>query len=96
MENAIMAHPSVLEAAVIGVPHPKWHERPIALVVVREGQELSAGAVRKHLATQFAKWQLPEKVIFTKAIARTSVGKIDKKRLRTDYQHIYLKSADNK
>ncbi len=96
MENAIMTHPSVLEAAVFGVPHPKWHERPLALVVVRPGQELSADAVRKHLAPLFAKWQLPEQVIFTKAVARTSVGKIDKKRLRTDYRHIYLKSAESR
>jgi fatty-acyl-CoA synthase len=96
MENAIMAHPSVLEAAVLGVPHPKWHERPLALVVVRQGRELSADAVREHLAPLFAKWQLPEQVIFTKTIERTSVGKIDKKRLRADYQHVYLKSADNR
>ena len=96
MENAIMAHPSVLEAAVVGVPHPKWHERPLALVVVRQGHELSADAVRDHLVPLFAKWQLPEQVIFTKVIARTSVGKIDKKLLRTDYQRIYLESADNR
>jgi fatty-acyl-CoA synthase len=94
MENAIMAHPSVLDAAVLGVPHPKWHERPLALVVVRQGQVLSADTVRKHLEPLFAKWQLPEQVLFINAIARTSVGKIDKKRLRTDYQHIYLESAD--
>jgi fatty-acyl-CoA synthase len=94
MENAIMAHPSVLEAAVFGVPHPKWHERPLALVVVRSGHELSADVVRKHLASQFAKWQLPEQVIFTNAIARTSVGKIDKKLLRVDYQHVYHESDD--
>jgi fatty-acyl-CoA synthase len=94
MENAIMAHPSVLEAAVFGVPHPKWHERPLALVVVRSGHELSANVVRKHLASQFAKWQLPEQVIFTNAIARTSVGKIDKKLLRVDYQHAYHESDD--
>jgi fatty-acyl-CoA synthase len=94
MENAIMAHPSVLEAAVFGVPHAKWHERPLALVVVRPGHELSADVVRKHLASQFAKWQLPEQVIFTNAIARTSVGKIDKKLLRVDYQHAYHESDD--
>jgi fatty-acyl-CoA synthase len=95
MENAIMAHPSVLDAAVLGVPHPKWNERPLALVVVRQGKELSADAVREHLAPLFVKWQLPEQVIFTKAIARTSVGKIDKKLLRADYQHIYQESDAN-
>jgi fatty-acyl-CoA synthase len=96
MENAIMAHPSVLEAAVFGVPHPKWNERPLALVVVRRGQKLSADAVREHLAPQFAKWQLPEQVIFTDAIARTSVGKIDKKLLRVDYQHVYREGDDSR
>jgi fatty-acyl-CoA synthase len=96
MENAIMTHPSVLEAAVLGVPHPKWHERPLALVVVRRGQELSADAVRKHLAPLFAKWQLPEEVIFTNSIARTSVGKIDKKLLRSDYQDVYLETSDSR
>jgi fatty-acyl-CoA synthase len=96
MENAIMTHPSVLEAAVLGVPHPKWHERPLALVVVRRGQELSADAVRKHLAPLFAKWQLPEQVIFTNSIARTSVGKIDKKLLRSDYQDVYLETNDSR
>jgi fatty-acyl-CoA synthase len=93
MENAIMAHPAVLEAAVFGVPHPKWQERPLALVVLRLGQELSTEAIREHLAPLFARWQLPEQVIFTQAIARTSVGKIDKKRLRVDYRDIYLTSA---
>jgi fatty-acyl-CoA synthase len=96
MENAIMAHPSVLEAAVIGVPHPKWQERPLALVVVRKGHRLSADAVREHLAPQFAKWQLPEQVIFTNIIARTSVGKIDKKLLRADYQDAYRESDDGR
>jgi fatty-acyl-CoA synthase len=96
MENAIMTHPSVLEAAVLGVPHPKWHERPLALVVVRRGQELSADAVRKHLAPLFAKWQLPEEVIFTNSIARTSVGKIDKKLLRSNYQDVYLETNDSR
>lgn len=95
MENAIMAHSSVLEAAVIGVPHPKWQERPLALVVVRKDHELSAETIRKHLAQQFAKWQLPDQVIFTNAIARTSVGKIDKKLLRADYQHVYHQSGDS-
>jgi fatty-acyl-CoA synthase len=89
MENAIMAHPAVAEAAVIGVPHPKWQERPVAIIVVKPGRELSADAIHAHLSPHFAKWQLPE-VVFTNAVARTSVGKADKKRMRAEYQDIYL------
>ncbi len=89
MENAIMAHPAVLEAAVIGVPHPKWQERPVAIVVLRAGHELTADGLRAHLAASFAKWQLPETVVFSDSVARTSVGKADKKRLRADYAHVH-------
>jgi fatty-acyl-CoA synthase len=89
MENALAAHPAVAEAAVIGVPHPKWQERPVALVVLRPGAEVDADALRAHLSPLFAKWQLPETVIFTDSIARTSVGKADKKRMRTQYENLY-------
>jgi fatty-acyl-CoA synthase len=91
MENALMAHPSIAEAAVIGVPHPKWQERPLALVVLRSGTSLNADEIREHLSPLFAKWQLPEQVIFTKVITHTSVGKADKKRMRAEHQHIYMK-----
>lgn len=92
MENEIMAHPSVLEAAVAGVAHPKWQERPVALVVLREG---AAGEVRRddivaHLAKKFAKWQLPEAVLFVDEIPKTSVGKFDKKVIREQQKDIYL------
>lgn len=89
LENAIMAHPAVLEAAVIGVPHPKWQERPVAIVTLRKGAELTADALREHLSPLFAKWQLPEKIVFSDTIPRTSVGKADKKRLRVQYGHLY-------
>ena len=93
MENALMTHPSIAEAAVVGVPHPKWQERPLAFVVLRPGNELSADEIREHLSPLFAKWQLPENVIFTNSIARTSVGKADKKRMRAEHQDIYIKDA---
>jgi fatty-acyl-CoA synthase len=93
MENALMAHPSIAEAAVVGVPHPKWQERPLALVVLKPGNKLSADEIREHLSPLFAKWQLPEHVIFTNAIARTSVGKADKKRMRAEHQDIYMKDS---
>lgn len=89
MENLIMAHPAVLEAAVVGVPHAKWQERPVAVVVLRAGAQLTADALREHLSPQFAKWQLPEKIVFTDKVARTSVGKADKKSIRAEYQNAY-------
>jgi fatty-acyl-CoA synthase len=94
MENAIMAHPAVVEAAVIGVPHPKWQERPVAIIVVKAGRDLSADAIHSHLSQHFAKWQLPE-VIFTDAVKRTSVGKADKKKMRAEYERLYLDEANS-
>ena len=91
MENEIMAHPAVLEAAVTGVAHPKWEERPIALVVLRDDAKGRTGKddIIAHLAKKFAKWQLPESVVFVDAIPKTSVGKFDKKVIRQEYKDIY-------
>jgi fatty-acyl-CoA synthase len=93
MENETMAHPAVLEAAVTGVTHPKWEERPVVLVVPRDpaGQPLTKEDIVDHLAKKFAKWQLPEAVIFVDAIPKTSVGKFDKKEIRKQYKDIYSK-----
>ncbi|GAA4685195.1 long-chain-fatty-acid--CoA ligase [Gordonia humi] len=85
MENAIVGHPAVVEAAVIGVPHPKWQERPVALVVTADRSSLPIKEVHGLLADRFAKWQLPETVLYVDALPRTSVGKIDKKALRATY-----------
>jgi len=93
MENAIVAHPDVAEAAVIGVPHPRWQERAVALVVPKPGREPTPETIRAHLAARFASWQLPETVLFPGAIARTSVGKIDKKRLRAEYRDLYREDS---
>jgi fatty-acyl-CoA synthase len=88
MENLIMAHPGVLEAAVIAVPHPKWVERPLACVVVRpESREpLTAEAIRDFLRPHVAPWALPDTVVFLDAIPKTSVGKFDKKVLRERFR----------
>ena len=85
VENALMAHPAVKEAAVIGVAHPKWQERPLAVVVCREGVQPSPGELREFLALRFAKWQLPDAFVFIAEIPRTSVGKFQKSRLREMY-----------
>ena len=85
LENALMAHPDVLEAAVVGIPDEKWQERPLASVVLREGASVTPGELRDYLATSFAKWQLPDAWTFIEAVPRTSVGKFDKKVLRRRY-----------
>ncbi|WP_019814519.1 long-chain fatty acid--CoA ligase [Saccharomonospora saliphila] len=82
LENEVMAHPAVAEAAVIGVPDEKWDERPLVAVVVREGERVDAGALREFLRGRVAKWQLPEHWTFVDEVPKTSVGKFDKKRLR--------------
>jgi fatty-acyl-CoA synthase len=80
LENALMAHPSVAEAAVIGIPDPRWQERPLA-AVVRRG-EVTADELRDFLARDFAKWQLPERFEFVDEIPKTAVGKFRKTALR--------------
>ncbi|OQO92662.1 long-chain fatty acid--CoA ligase [Saccharomonospora piscinae] len=82
LENAVMAHPAVAEAAVVGVPDEKWDERPLVAVVVRDGQSVTADDLRAFLADKVAKWQLPEHWTFVDEVPKTSVGKFDKKRLR--------------
>jgi fatty-acyl-CoA synthase len=82
MENLLMAHPAVAEAAVIAVPDPKWTERPLACVVLKPGQRATPEELRAHLAARFAKWQLPDRFEFLDAIPRTSTGKFWKVKLR--------------
>jgi fatty-acyl-CoA synthase len=85
LENALMGHPSVKEAAVIGVPHPKWQERPLAVVVLNEGAKAEPAELREFLAAKFAKWQLPDGFVYAKEIPRTSVGKFRKTALREQF-----------
>ena len=85
LENAGMGHPAVREAAVIGVAHPKWSERPLAVVVLKQGATVTSEELREYLAAQFAKWQLPDAFVFAETIPRTSVGKFLKSKLRDEY-----------
>jgi acyl-CoA synthetase (AMP-forming)/AMP-acid ligase II len=85
LENALMGHPSVREAAVIGVPHPQWQERPLAVIVVKEGMSVQPEELREFLAKKFARWQLPDAFVFAAEIPRTSVGKFLKTKLREQY-----------
>jgi len=85
LENALMAHPAVAEAAVIAIPHEKWGERPLACVVTRPGQSVTPEALNEVLAKKFAKWQLPDRYEFLETIPRTSTGKFWKMKLRERY-----------
>lgn len=91
LENALMSHPAVFEAAVVGVPHPKWDERPLAFVVLKEGQTASKDDLLAHLASKFPKWQLPDDILFIAEVPKTSVGKFLKRSLRDQYNN-YLSS----
>jgi fatty-acyl-CoA synthase len=82
LENELMAHPDVVEASVVGVPDPKWSERPLACIVCTEGSSVDAAALAAFLGTKVAKWQVPERWTFIDEVPKTSVGKFDKKVLR--------------
>ena len=85
LENALMGHPAVKEACVVGIPHPKWQERPLAAVVLKDGKCATGEELRAFLGTFFAKWQLPDAFVFVEAIPRTSVGKFKKIALRQQF-----------
>jgi fatty-acyl-CoA synthase len=89
LETALMGHPAVAEAAVIAVPHPKWDERPLAAVVLKQGQTATADELRDYLAPNFAKWWLPDAIEFIAEIPRTSVGKFKKSLLREQFRDWY-------
>ncbi|MBL6804376.1 MAG: long-chain fatty acid--CoA ligase [Pseudomonadales bacterium] len=86
LENHIVALPGIAQAAVVAQPHPRWDERPVALVIMADGAELDQQAVLDHCSKIFAKWQLPDEVIKTDAIPLTSTGKIDKKVIRSQLE----------
>ncbi len=85
MENQLMAHSAVAEAAVIAIPDDQWGERPMAVVVLQSGAEATADELRDHLAKGFSKWQLPERVEFIDEIPRTATGKFKKTALREQF-----------
>ncbi len=85
LENLLMAHEAVSEAAVIAIPDERWGERPMAVVVVRDGHEVTAEQLRDHLAQQYAKWQLPDRYEFIDEIPRTATGKFKKTALREQF-----------
>lgn len=94
LENHIVALPNIAQAAVVAQPHPRWDERPVAVVIMAAGQELDQQAVLDHCAKIFAKWQLPDEIIATDAIPLTSTGKIDKKVIRAQLESEGYKLPD--
>jgi acyl-CoA synthetase (AMP-forming)/AMP-acid ligase II len=88
LENMLMGHPAVREAAVIGIPHEKWMERPVAVVALREGQHVDEPSLQAWLAERIAKWMVPDRVMFVDAIPRTGVGKFLKRELREQYKDV--------
>ena len=87
LENALMAHPAVKEAAVIAMADPKWDERPLAAIVLKEGQYVTPEELNQFLAARFAKWWLPDAYVFLDEIPRTSTGKFLKSRLREQFRN---------
>ncbi|HEV7656693.1 MAG TPA: long-chain fatty acid--CoA ligase [Mycobacteriales bacterium] len=94
LENHLMAHPAVAEAAVIGVPHPRWQERPLATVVLKEGASATKEELLEFLTPRVAKWWLPDDVVFIDEVPKTSVGKFSKKDLRSRFADYQLPTID--
>jgi len=86
LENALVAHPAVREAAVVAIPHPKWQERPLACIVLKESMQVSHDQLRAFLCQKFAKWQLPDDFVFLDELPHTSTGKLLKSQLRQRFQ----------
>ena len=93
LENAAVGHPSVAEAAVIGVPHPKWDERPLLIIVRKPGTEVTKEAMLAYLKDKVAKWWMPDDVAFVDEIPHTATGKIQKLTLRQQFHDYKLPTA---
>jgi fatty-acyl-CoA synthase len=96
LENALMSHPAVLEAAVFAGRHPRWDERPLAAVVFKQGQQATKEELATHLAKQFAKWWMPDDYLFLPQIPRTSTGKFLKTKLREEHGDHLMKNPDTR
>jgi acyl-CoA synthetase (AMP-forming)/AMP-acid ligase II len=90
LENTIMGHPAIREAAVIGLPHEKWVERPVAVVVLREGHQVDEPSLKAWIGERVAKWMIPDRIVFADALPRTGVGKFLKRELREQHKALLL------
>lgn len=90
LENVAIGHPAVAECAVVGVPHPKWDERPLLIAVLKAGQTLTKEEMLSFLEAKVAKWWLPDEVLFVESLPHTATGKLLKRQLREDYRDTLL------
>jgi fatty-acyl-CoA synthase len=95
LENAALLHPAVQEAGAIAARHPRWDERPLLVVVLKAGAELTQAALAEHLTSRVPRWWLPDSVVFVEELPHTATGKIDKKRLREQYAGTLMPQQDN-
>jgi fatty-acyl-CoA synthase len=93
LENIAVAHPKVAEAAVIGIRHPKWDERPLLVIVLKAGEKAGKEEMLKFLEGKIAKWWMPDDVAFVEEIPHTATGKIQKTALRDRFKDYVLPSA---
>jgi fatty-acyl-CoA synthase len=93
LENAAMGCPGIAEAAAIGIPHPKWDERPLLLCVRKEGADVCADKVQEHLTGCVAKWWLPDEIVFVDSLPHTATGKLLKTAIRDQYKNHRLPTA---
>jgi fatty-acyl-CoA synthase len=95
LENAAMAHPAVAEAAVIGLPHPKWAERPLLVVVLKDGETASGDDIVDFLRAKVAKWWLPDDIVFVDTLPHSATGKLQKTKLREQFKDHALPTASD-
>ena len=93
LENVIANHPDVLQTAVVGIPHPKWDERPLLFIVSNSGNEFDRSELDDLMLEKFEKWQLPDDVVFLKELPIGATGKVKKIDLRQEYTDHYMKEA---
>ena len=90
VENAVASHPDVMQTAVVGIPHPKWDERPLLFVVSNSGNEINREELDELMLKKFEKWQLPDQVVFLKELPIGATGKVKKIDLREEYKEHYM------
>jgi acyl-CoA synthetase (AMP-forming)/AMP-acid ligase II len=90
LENAAVGHPEVTEACVVGLPHPKWDERPMLFIVTNTGEPVDKNSILEFLGSRVAKWWLPDEIIFLKELPHGATGKLQKFELRDEYNNYYM------
>jgi fatty-acyl-CoA synthase len=92
LENAAVGHPEVAEACVVGIPHPKWDERPMLFIVSNNGEPIDKQSILDFLASKVAKWWLPDEIIFLQELPHGATGKLQKFELREEYNNYYMEN----